>query len=108
MTITRWTNNQNQSPDTGEFEHIIELAIWCDCGITEYIGVTDATKNELVDLLANEVNQLRAWMDAEVESGSLDERTDEPQIARILQRPESDDDGDFPAICDWPVFFDWN
>ena len=108
MTITRWTNNQIETPNAEQFEHVLEIAAWDDCGITEYIGVTGVSKNELIDLLINEVNELRAWMDLEVENGVMDERTDEPQIARILERPAPDEDGEFPALCDWPVFFDWN
>jgi len=108
MTITRWNNNQIKSPSGGEFEYVLELALWHDCGCTEYIGVTGAVKNELIDLLNDEVERLHEWMDSEVESGSMDARTDEPQIARILERPDPDEDGDYPSLCDWPVFFDWN
>ncbi len=101
MTITRWTNNQIKTPNAEQFEHVLELALWHDCGITEYIGVTGASKNELIDLLGNEVEKLCAWMDSEVESGAMDERTDEPQIARILERPAPDEDGEFPSLHDW-------
>ena len=108
MKITRWTNDQIKTPNAGEFEHVLELALWHDCGSTEYIGVTGASKNELIDLLNNEVDKLCAWMDSELASGVMSERTDEPQIARILERPIADSDGEFPSLHDWSVFFDWN
>lgn len=108
MKIIRWNDNQIKSHSDREFEHVVELALWHDCGITEYIGITGASKNELIDLLNGEVDKLCAWMDSEVESGAMDERTDEPQIARILERPAPDEGGDFPALHEWSVFFDWN
>lgn len=101
MTITRWTDDQIETPNAEQFEHVLELALWHDCGITEYIGVTGASRNDLIDLMNSEVARLHAWMDSEVASGVMSERTDEPQIARILERPDPDEDGEFPSLHDW-------
>jgi hypothetical protein len=105
MTITRWTNNQIQTPNAGEFEHVLEIALWSDCGITEYVGISNATRNDLIDLMNSEVARLHAWMDSEVASGAMGQRTDEPQIARILERPIADQDGEFPELHDWSEIF---
>jgi hypothetical protein len=62
----------------------------------------------LIDLLQQEVDALHAWFDEEVRKGVMDARTDEPQVARILERPAPDEDGDYPASSDWPVYFRWS
>jgi hypothetical protein len=104
MKLTRYTNN-NREIDTAQFDFIIEVAAWADTGTTEYVGIAGTpSQDELIALLSNEVEELHKWFDEEVCKGNLEERTNEPQIARILQRPEADEDGEYPASCDWPVY----
>jgi hypothetical protein len=56
MKITRWNNNQLKSPNAEQFGHVLELALWSECGCTEYLGVNGASKNELIDLLGHEIS----------------------------------------------------
>lgn len=96
-------------PATSEFNYILEVAAWADCGLTEYMGITGTPTNaELWDLLASEVNRVHKWLDSEAASGAMDNRTDEPQIALIRQRPNADEDGDFPPSHEWPIIINWN
>jgi hypothetical protein len=102
MKLTRYTDNNR---DTTHFDYIIEIAAWADTGTTEYVGINGTlSRDELIALLSSEVRKLHKWFDEEVRSGNLEQRTNEPQIARILQRPEADEDGEYPASCEWPVY----
>lgn len=108
MQITSYTNNAT-IPTESQFNFILEVAPWADCGIAEYMGIIGQTSNdELWDLLAAEVNRVRDWLDNEAASGAMDARTDEPQIAIVRQRPAADEDGDFPPSHEWPIVIDWN
>ena len=108
MKITNYTN-AGEMPAESQFDYIIEVSAWADCGTSENMGITGhPTNDELWDLLASEVSRVREWIDSEAESGAMDARTDEPQIAIVRQRPEADEDGDFPPSHEWPIIIDWN
>jgi len=106
MKTTRYTNDGNM-PDETQFDFVIEVAAWADTGTTGYIGISgQPTRDELQNMLAAEVAQLRDWIDAEAEKGVMGERTDEPQVAVVRQRPPADADGDYPESHEWPVVID--
>lgn len=108
MKTTDYTN-ASQMPDESGFDYVVEVAAWADTGTTEYIGITgQPTRDELHDILAAEVTRIHAWMDEEAKKGNMDARTDEPQVAVVRQRPEADEDGDFPPSHEWPIIIDWN
>lgn len=108
MEITKYTN-AGTLPDESKFAYIIEVSLWADCGTSENVGIVgQPTNDELWDLLAGEVKRVQSWLDSEAESGACDARTDEPQIAIVRQRPEADEDGDFPPSHEWPIVIDWN
>jgi len=103
QNTTRYTNAGNM-PDESAYDHIIEVAAWADTGTTGYIGVTgQPTLDELRAMLAAEVNEIREWIDNEAIAGVMGERTDEPQVAVVRQRPAADADGDYPPSHEWPV-----
>lgn len=96
-------------PDESGFNYVLEVSAWADTGSAEYIGITgQPTNDELREMLAAEVNRIQEWIDSEAESGGMDARTDEPQIAIVRQRPEADEDGDLPDSHEWPIIIDWN
>ena len=109
MTTIQFTNEQCEMPDTDQFDYIIEVAVWHDTGATEYIGIIgQPSRDELFDVLAAEVKRIHKWLDDDARKGNMEKRTDEPQIAIVRQRPEADEDGDFPGPYEWPVISDWN
>lgn len=103
MNTTRYTNTGKKT-DESTFDYVIEVAAWADTGTTEYIGITgQPTHAELHDMLAAEVAQIHEWLDAEAQKGNTGERTDEPQVAVVRQRPAPDEDGEFPPSHEWPI-----
>jgi len=106
MKTTRYTNG-GKMPDESAYDHIIEVAAWADTGTTEYIGITgQPTLDELRNVLAAEVTRVHEWLDNDAIAGVMGERTDEPQVAVVRQRPAADADGDYPASHEWPVVID--
>ena len=104
---TRYTN-AGKMPDETQFDYVIEVSAWADAGTAEYIGISGhPTHDDLRAMLADEVAELWRWLDEEVKKGNMDERTDEPQVAEVRQRPASAD-GDCPPSHEWPVVIDNN
>lgn len=108
LMAARYTN-AGSMPAESSFDYVIEVSAWADAGTAEYIGVIgQPTRDELHKMLAAEVAQVHEWLDAEAKKGNMDERTNEPQVALIRQRPAADENGDFPPSHEWPVIIDNN
>lgn len=108
IKITNYTN-AGQMPDESGFDYVVEVAAWVDTGTTEYIGINgQPTHTELHDMLGAEVARIHDWIDSESKTGGMETRTDEPQVAVVRQRPEADEDGDFPPSHGWPIIIDFN
>jgi hypothetical protein len=91
-------DNIRETEKYTQHPYIVEVAAWSDSGETGRWGT--ATESEAREILEAEIAATIKWAADEIDDP---ETTTIPEIAKILVRPEPDEDGGYDDLNSWGV-----